>query len=148
MKRFILVMLVSVMFLACSVQMAQGDPLIRAELIQEEPISVMRYIEAQAEYLAEIIARLWESGKPAMLFGYASGVEITLMEDFPRYRFNLVGGVANTEEEITKFFWGFEYELHLSGESYKIFKRLRPAVYMCDGKIYWGMSFELRLEEE
>ncbi len=144
MKRFILLMLISVMFLACSMQVAQAEPLIRAELIREEPINVIRYIEAQIEYLAEIIARLWKTGKPVLLFGYASGVEVTLLEDFPKYRFNIVGGVANTKEDINKFFWGIEYELFLTGETYKIFKRLRPAIYVCEGIIYWGMSFELR----
>jgi len=148
MKRFLVIMMVLMIFLAYSVQISQAEPLIRAELIKEEPVDVIRYIDAQVDYLAEIIARLWKTGKLALLFGYANGVEITLLEDFPKYKFNIVGGVANTDEGMTKFFWGIEYELFLTGETYKIFQRLRPAIYVCEGNIYWGMSFELRPEEE
>ena len=70
------------------------------------------------------------------------------MEDFPKYSFNIVGGVVNTEDGTTRFFWGIEYELFLTGEGYQIFKRLRPAIYVCEGRVYWGMSFEMRPEEE
>ena len=148
MKRFIKIILMSIIFLVCSLQIVQAKPLIRTEAIRQEPVNVIRYVNAQIDYLSEIIARLWRTGKPAILFGYANGAEITLLEDFPRYRFNVVGGIAKTnKEDGTKFFWGIEYELFLTGETYKIFNRLRPAIYVCEGTIYAGMSFELRPEE-
>lgn len=146
-KRYVMVMLIAMMFLACSVQMAQTEPLIRTELVESEPVSIPRYLGVQLDYLTVIIDRLWRTGKPVLLGGYAFGAEVTLLEDFPRYNFNIVGGVAKAGEEDAKWFWGIEYEIFLTGETYKIFKRLRPAIYMCEGRIYWGMSFELRPEE-
>jgi len=68
-KRFVFVMFISVMFLACCVQIAQAEPLIQTELIQSEPVNIPRYLEAQLDYLAGIIDRLWKTGKPVLPFG-------------------------------------------------------------------------------
>jgi len=142
-------MLLLVGMLLFPMQAVAQEELIRTELIRAEPVDVIRYLDAQVDYLAEIIARLIKTGKPVLLFinGNRVGAEITLVENMPKRNFNLVGGWTIENNEPSKFFWGIEYELPLTGETWKVFKRLRPAIYNCEGKWYWGFSFELRPEE-
>ena len=123
---------------------AQEEKLIRTELIKSEPINLMRYMGSGADYVWEIFSKLLESGKPVLLFDgeIEGGLEVIFFENSPAENFNLVGGWTVLDEERGKFFWGFEYEIPLAGDT--IFQKLRPSVYLCEGKIRIGIGFELR----
>lgn len=129
------------------IQAVAQEKLIQTELIRAEPVNIVSYLDAGAEGLAEIIARLFKTGKLVLMFNpETGGMEITLLENIPGDNWNIVGGWTFANEEPGKFFWGIEYELPLTGETWKVFKRFRPALYNCEGKWHWGFSFELRPE--
>lgn len=122
---------------------AQEEELIRTEAIRSEPISVMRYVSSGADYVWEIFSRLLESGKPVLIFNGEpeGGLSATFIENSPKENFNLVGGWTILDDQPTKFFWGFEYEVAMAEGT--IFQKLRPAIYLCEGKVVAGFGFEL-----
>ncbi len=144
-RKFGLSFLVMVLALSfcLSPAFAQEEKLIRTELIKSEPINMLRYGLAGADYVWEIFQRVAESGQPVLLFNGESeaGLEVILFENLPIKNFNLVGGWTLLADQPGKFFWGFEYEIIVAGES--IFKRLKPSVYLCEGKVRAGIGFEL-----
>lgn len=123
--------------------LAQEEELIRTEAIQSEPINAMRYMSSGADYVWEIFSRILESGKPVLVFNGEpeGGLTATLFENSPKENFNLVGGWTILNDQPSKFFWGFEYEVTIADGT--IFQKLRPAIYLCEGKIRAGLGFEL-----
>ncbi len=143
-KLGLLVILLMSFSLVGGTAFAQEEKLIKTELIQSEPINLMRYVISGADYVWEIFSKLLESGKPVLLFdaGAEGGLEVVFFENVPKENFNLVGGWTILNDQPGKFFWGFEYEITTSEES--IFQRLRPSLLFCEGRFLFGVGFELR----
>lgn len=129
---------------------ASEQKLIDSVAIRTEPVDILRYVDGGIDYLAEILARLMKTGKPALLFnnGARAGAEVTVAEDTPWKNFNIVAGMTIVNEEVSQFFWGVEYEVTLVGGMWEMFKRFRPGVYSRHGGVYLGFGFELRPETE
>lgn len=160
MKRYIVAVLVFVLLFSQSVVAGEKE-LIRTDLVKTEPINVLRYAKQQVNYLVEILKRLQETGKPVLMFDKQDkvGLEATLVEDWPKRNFNVVGGASwviqpnDNSESIrenkgAEWFIGLEYELSLVGGMWEIFKKFGPAVYLSEGELYWGFSFEFRPKPE
>jgi len=143
MKVYVIALLLVGMLLF-PIQAVAQEELIRTELIESEPINLLRYVHSGGDYVWEVFRKILESGKPVLLFNGEpeGGLEVIFFENLPKEGFNLVGGWTILNEEPGKFFWGFENEIAVTGES--IFQRLRPSIYLCEGKVRAGIGFDLK----
>jgi len=150
MKRYVVGILILVMLVGQSIVLA-NEKRLQTEPIKSEPVNVIHYLDEGVDYVAEILARLAKTGKPVLMFNRKHGngrigAEVTLFENIPKQNFNVVGGAVFGNEEPARWFIGVEYELTLVGGMWEMFRRFRPAFYLCEGEFYWGFSFEFRPE--
>lgn len=120
--------------------------------IERQPIDFVAYIGYAIDYAKVILARLLESGKPALLFNgkeIKTGIEITLLENFLIRNLDLVGGLIlnGSEEEILegwkdRLYGGLEYPISLLGGQ-NIFARLKMGGYGTKEGFCFGLGFEL-----
>jgi len=116
--------------------------------VREEPVNLLSYTASGLDFIAEVIKRLVESGKPAVIFReeIAGGLEVTLIEGLFNKPLDLVGGATFMDEEPVDFLWGLQYTgLHSkSGGIWDWFSRFEPAVYNIGGEWYLGLVYEFR----
>ena len=120
---------------------------LRLTAVRAEPVDVPRYVEAQVDFWAEVIARLLKTGKPNAIFGEeAFGLEVTVEEGLIWDKLNWVAGFTFLNEEPSKFFTGFQYTglTEWEGGIWEIFKRCEPTLYLIEGDWYFGIGYEFR----
>lgn len=153
-KKFLVVLLMLGLLAASAPAIAEVETLEvagqeMAKAVRENPVDVGEYVSTQIEYWADILARLLKTGKPALIFseGVPTGaLSATAIENIFTDKADLVIGWTLLNDEPAQFFWGIQFEVELSGTLGEIFARLKPAVYVVDGKFLWGFGFELRSE--
>ena len=123
---------------------------LRLTAVREEPVNFLGYARAQLDFWRRIIDRLLETGKPSALFDEqeAFGVEATVLEDMFKKPLDGVAGFTFKDEERGKFYAGLEYTglKKFSGGIWDIFQNLRPGLYLIEGDLRWGFSYELKFE--
>jgi len=125
-------------------------PELRLVYVREEPVNVPRYVEAQVDFWSEVVARLLKTGKPFVAFNEAEafGFEVTVVEGILWDKIDVVTGFTMKNEERGKFLVGVELKMgEGAGGIWEIFQRFRPAVYLAEGDICWGFSYEFRVLE-
>jgi len=153
-KKFILAVVVLGLVLGFSSLAFAEEKLEFKELgltsVRAEPVDVPRYMEAQVDFWAEVLARLLKTGKPNVVFNKAEafGFEVTVVEGALWEKIDVVAGFTMKNEERGKFLVGVELNI---GEGttgiWEIFQRFRPAVYLAEGDICWGFTYEFRVLE-
>lgn len=109
--------------------------------IETQPVSIFAYIGIGVDYLKAIVARLLETGKPAVLFlpEIKSGVEITLLENFLIKNLDLVGGLILNGENISE---DWEDKAYL-GLEYQIFSEFSIGAYSSKEGFCFGLAFKI-----
>lgn len=154
-KKMVLMLVVLGLVLGFSSPLALAQekaefPELRLVYVREEPVNVPRYVEAQVDFWAEVVARLLKTGKPNVVFNKteAFGFEVTVVEGVLWDKIDVVTGFTMKNEERGKFLVGVELNMGEGASGiWKIFQRFRPAVYLAEGDICWGFSYEFRVLE-
>lgn len=121
---------------------------LRLTTVRQEKIDVLAYGSAGGSWLAEVVRRLVESGKPSVVFTkYVKGaVEVTLVEEFLGKNVDLVGGMTLKNEEPSNFIWGLQYTglRAKQGGIWEIVSKLNPTIYNERGQWYLGTAYVWR----
>lgn len=122
------------------------------EAIKNEPVNIGKYFDFTINFVSELISRLLKTGKLVYIVKPGiGGFQVTLIEglEFPvgKYilEYNIVGGLTEENEflalEITN--------VPLTGDLYKIFKKVHPELFYVFDKqngnyISFGLTYEFR----
>lgn len=116
--------------------------------VRVEPVDVPRYMGAQVDFWAEVVARLLKTGKPFAAFGEETsfGLEVTAKEGLFWDKLDLVTGFTFLNEERGKFMIGAQYTglTTWEGGIWEIFKRCNATAYLIEGDWYLGIGYEFR----
>lgn len=119
---------------------------LRLTSVRTEPPDVPRYLGAQIDFWAEVIAGLLRTGQPFAVFGEeAFGLEVTAKEGLIWDKLDLVTGFTFKNEERGKFVIGARYTglETFEGGIWKIFKRCDITGYLIEGELYLGIGYDL-----
>ena len=125
---------------------------LRLTTVRTEKIDVPGYMAAGGGWLAEIIARLVESGEPAVVFKdqATAALEVTFVDGILGSNWNLNGGATLFNEEPANFIWGFKYTgwtgKSEEGGIWLIFSKFQPAVYNEQGRWYPGLAYYWKVQ--
>lgn len=119
------------------------------ELIQGKPANVFAYVGDQLDWGGEVFRKLAGSGKPSALFNKESifGFGVTVVENILVEEINLVAGLTLKNSERGKFLVGLEYTglTFFSGGIWDILKKFAPTIYLVEGRVYYGFSYQLQI---
>ena len=120
----------------------------RLTSVRQEKIDVLAYGAAGGSWLAEVVRRLIESGKPSVVFAehVKGAVEVTFVEEFLGKNVDLIGGMTLRNEEPSNFVWGLQYTglRAKEGGVWEIFSKLNPTIYNERGEWFVGVAYAWR----
>jgi len=116
--------------------------------VREEPVNLLSYTTSGLDFATEVVKRLVESGKPAVVFGKSpkAALEVTFVEGMLGANLDLVGGMTLKNEEPSNFVWGLKYTglRAKSGGIWDIFSKLEPTLYNERGEWFIGVAYAWR----
>lgn len=148
-KKMVMVLVLLALTLGLSVALAQAEfKELKLTSVREEPVNLLSYTASGLDFVTEVVKRLVESGKPAVVFGEypKAALEVTFVEGMLGANLDLVGGMTLKNEEPSNFVWGVKYTgLRAKiGGIWDIFSKLEPTLYNERGEWFIGVAYAWR----